>query len=505
MKKTAVLLILISIISKIIGFGREIVLAYFYGASDISDAYLISMTIPTIIFAFVGSAISTAFIPMYTKIEKQSGELEANLYTSNLLSLLMIASTVFVFLGLIFTEQIVFIFASGFEGDTLALAIKFTRISLFGMYFTALVHVFNAYLQIKGNYTVPALIGVPMNVIIVLSIIISYKTNVLVLALGVVLSLLAQYIFILPSIYKKGFRYKRIIEFNNPQIKNMIYLALPVILGVAVNDINAIVDRTIASQLASGGISALNYAQKLNGFVQGIIVVSIATAMYPLISKMVVDNNFKGLKKTLAEAITGTCIVIIPCTVGAMVLTAPIIRLLFGRGAFEIQAIHMTSSALFFYSMGMAGIGLRQILSRPFYAMQDTKTPVINASIGVAINIILNIILSRYLGIGGLALATSISATITAFLMFVSLRKKIGPFGMKKISVSFLKISFASLIMGFIAKMSFNSFLCIFTDNISLLMAIGTGAISYLIIIYFMRIEEISLLIGSFKGRIGKY
>ncbi|QNO13378.1 murein biosynthesis integral membrane protein MurJ [Alkalicella caledoniensis] len=504
MKKTAILLILISIISKVIGFGREIILAYFYGASNISDAYIISMTIPTVVFAFIGSAISTAFIPMYTKIEKHSGEGEANNYTNNLVNLLMIVSTIIVFLGLIFTKQIVFIFASGFEGETLALAIRFTRVSLLGIYFTSLVYVFNSFLQIKGNYVTPALIGFPMNIIIVLSIILSYYTSVILLAVGVVLSVLAQFVFLIPSIYKKSFRYKKIIDIKNPQIKNMMYLALPVILGVAVNDINVIVDRTIASQLATGGISALNYAQRLNGFVQGIIVVSISTAMYPLISKMAVENKYKDLKKTLSEAIVGTSMLIMPCTLGAMIFSTPIIETLFGRGAFDTQAIEMTSNALFFYALGMTGIGLRQILSRPFYSMQDTKTPVINASIGMVINIFLNIILSRYLGIGGLALATSISATITALLLFISLRRKIGPFGMKQISISFLKVLFSSMVMGLASKISFNYLTNISTQNASLLMAIFIGAISYFVVIYFMKIEEVDVLVASLKKKLGR-
>jgi len=166
----------------------------------------------------------------------------------------------------------------------------------------------------------------------------------------------------------------------------------------------------------------------------------------------------------------------------------------------------MTSNALFYYSIGMVAIGLQAILSRGYYSMKDTKTPMVIGTIGMIINIILNIILSKYLGIGGLALATSIAAIVTSILMFISLRKKIGRFGIKQISTSFIKILFASLIMSLIAKTSFiylkNN---VFTQNISLVIAIIFGVIVYFAIIFFMRIEEVDVIVKAIKRKIKKW
>lgn len=276
------------------------------------------------------------------------------------------------------------------------------------------------------------------------------------------------------------------------------------VLGVSVDQINVLVDRTIASTLIVGGISALNYANRLNTFIQGIFVMSIATVMYPLISKMVTDKDIDGLKRTLSESIFGINILIVPITVGAVIFSSPLVSLIFGRGAFDEQANILTSSALLFYSIGMLGFGLREILSRVFYSMQDTKTPMINAAIGMIINILLNLILSRLLGIGGLALATSIAAIVTTFLLFMNLRKKIGPFGMKQISISFLKILFASSIMGLFAKLSFNYLTVSLSQNLSLLLAIGVGAVSYFVTIYFLKIEDVDVIIGAIKKKLGR-
>lgn len=504
MKKATLIIIILTLISKVFGFSRDIVLSYFYGASNISDVYLIAYTIPGLIFSFIGTGIATSFIPLYSDIERRYGTKRADLFTNNLVSILLILCAILVFIGYYFSYPIVRAFAMGFDNTTLELAVKFTRITLFGIFISVTIHIFTSYLNLKNNFHIPALIGIPNNIIIIISIWLSVKLNIILLPIGVVASLFSQLFLVLIYVNKNEFKFNLSLDMKDKNLRKLIYLALPVVIGVSVNQINVLVDRTIASTLVVGGISALNYANRLNIFIQGIFVMSIATVMYPLISKMVVDNNIKGLKKTLSDAITGINLLVIPTTIGSMIFTSPVISLLFGRGAFDSQAINLTSSALFFYSLGMVGFGLREILSRAFYSMQDTKTPMINAAIGMMLNIILNIILSHYLGIGGLALATSIAAIFTTVLMFISLRKKIGPFGMKQISISFLKILFASLTMGLIAKLSFNYFTTIISQNLSLLVAIGIGAVAYFVSIYFMKIEDVDVIVNAIKRKLKK-
>lgn len=505
MKKTAFILMILTILVKFFGLIRDIILSYFYGASNISDAYLISTTIPTVIFAFIGTGIATSYIPMYSNIESELGTKLSDEFTNNIINFAGIICISLALGVILFTNPIVKLFASGFEEETLELAVKLTRISIFSIYFISIIYVFSGYLQLKNNFIIPAAMGIPLNLVIIISIIISAKTdNVLILSIGTLIAMVSQMVFLLPSVYKKGFRFKIILNIYDHHLKKMICLSVPVIAGISVNQINILIDRTIASQIATGGISALTYANRLNLFIQGIFVMSLATAMYPIISKMVAENNIEGLKKSLAEVVRAINILVLPPTIGAMIFSEPIIMMLFGRGVFNTQAILLTSSALFFYSIGMIGFGLREVLSRAFYSMQDTKTPMLNAAIGMVLNIILNIILSRYLGIGGLALATSIAAIFTTGLMFISLRKKIGPFGMKKTSISFLKVLFASLSMGSIAKLSFNYLTSVISQNLSLLLTIIIGAISYFIIISFMKIEDVDLIINMVKKKLDK-
>lgn len=502
MKKTAIILMLITLVSKVFGFVRDIILAYLYGTSYVSDAYLIALTIPNVIFVLIATGLATGYIPIYSEIEKKYGSKEGNNFTSNLTNILLVICTLLILLSFLFTEQIVKVFASGFEGETLDLAVQFTQISLFGIYFTALIHIFRGFLQIKGYYSIPALIGFPLNFITIIALFLSSKFNIMILAIGSVVATLAQFLLLLPFIIKAGYRYRFIFDLKNNYMKKMALLALPVILGISVNQLNVLVDRTIASQVAVGGIAALNYANRLNMLIQGIFTLSITTVMYPIISKQAAENNIKGLKKSVLESISGINLLVIPASVGFIIFAEPIISLLFERGAFGTQAVTMTSSALVFYSIGMIGVGLREVLSRAFYSLQDTKTPMINAAIAMVINIILNIILSKYLGIGGLALATSISAIVGTLLLIISLWKKIGPFGLNKTLVSFCKILFSSIIMGVIALSLFNLLTMRISSNLSFLISMVVAIIVYFVMVYILKIEDVNRIVKILSNKL---
>ena len=505
MTKITFLIMLITIVSKVSGFGRDVVLSYFYGTSSTADAYLIALTIPGTIFSFVVTGVATSFIPLYSSISKEKSIAEADKFTSNIMNFILIICTIIIFLVWIFTPQIVKLFASGFNTETLNMTIEFTKISVTGIYFNGLISVFVGYMQIKNKYIVPASIGIPLNLIIVCSILLSaIMINPAFLPVGNVLATASQLFFILPFIYKQKFTYKLVLDYKDKYIKKVLYLALPVILGISVDQINVLVDRTIASQISVGGIAALNYANKLNMFIQGIFVLSVTTVMYPRISKMAAESKMLEFKKTISAAIDGISLLVVPVTVGSMFFAEPIVKLLFGRGAFDAQAVSMTSSALLFFSFGMIGFGLRDVLCKAFYSLQDTRTPMINAVIALVTNIILNITLSKFMGVGGLALATSISAIFCTILLLISLRKKIGSFNLKYSLICFMKVLAASITMGMFAKLSYLTLTENVSANVALLISITIGAVFYSAMIYFLKITAAETLILAVKNEIGK-
>ncbi|WP_088007062.1 murein biosynthesis integral membrane protein MurJ [Indiicoccus explosivorum] len=503
MKKIAFLLMALTVTSKIFGFSRDIVLSYFYGTSSVSDAYLIAMTIPVTIFSFIGIAITTSYVPVYIQILKEKSNNEANQYTSNLINILMLLSLFITISVLIFAEPIVLLFAFGFEEETLSIAVLFTKICIVSIFLFTPVYVFNAFLQAKNKFYSSVLVGIPLNLISIVAIYLSSTVNLLLLPIGSVIAIGSQLLFLYPTIKKNKFKYKFVLNLRDKYLSKVVYLSIPVILGTSLNQINMLVDRTLASQIVVGGISALTYANKLNLFIQGIFVMSLVTVLYPSISRMVSEGRINDLKDSLKEYIVIMCILILPISVATMVFSEEIITILFGRGAFDIKAIELTETALFFYAIGIASFGLRELLSRVFYSFQDTKSPMINASIGIILNVILNIILSKFLGIGGLALATSISGIVTTSLMFISLRKKIGSFMIKDILWTSLKVIISSCFAVGISRLLFESLIVKLDFNlaVSLTLALFVGILIYLVTIFLFRIKEFHVIVNIITAR----
>ena len=199
--------------------------------------------------------------------------------------------------------------------------------------------------------------------------------------------------------------------------------ALPIF---AVSDINMLVDKSIASLVSAGGVASLNYANRIFGFVTGIVVTSISASVYPSLVNGFEEDKLNVVKKLFRESVTGIGLLVIPATAGLWIFSKEIVTLLFAGGSFGAGEIEETRMALLFYSFGLLGFGFRDIISKSFYAMHQSKTPMKNSLFVVILNILLNLFLSKLMGIRGLALASSISITLGAICLLISLTKKIG-------------------------------------------------------------------------------
>ncbi|MBY8908371.1 murein biosynthesis integral membrane protein MurJ [Salinicoccus roseus] len=504
MKKAAILLMIITVFSKVIGFGRDLTLAYFYGASTVSDIYIIAISLPTILFGIIGMGISTAYIPMYTKLEARKGKNEADNYTSKLINLVILISISLVLIVLIFTESILKIFASGFEDNVLEIAISFTRISFISVFFLSIFYIIQGYLHMKGKFAIPAMLGIPMSVVTIVSIVISYHTSIYVLIVGNVIASAIQISILIIYAKKEGFKYKLHVKFFDNNIKTMMHLAFPVMMGSSIIQLSLLIDRTLASRLGEGAIASLNYAQLIDTFVQGIFVTSIITVLYPLISKYAIDKNIEAIKNKLMQTFIIICFMLSPIMVFVLCFSEEIIKILFNRGAFDQEAVVMSSTALFFYSFGMIGVAIRFLIMKVFYSLQDTKTPMINSSISVSINILLSILLSYYIGIGGIALGTSISAIIATYLLYQSLKNKIGSILTKEFYISILKIILSTIIFIIVAIFVYNEGGNLVPQNMRLLITLVISGSCYILIVYLMKIRSVEDLFYNAKSKINK-
>lgn len=510
-KKSAVVLMFITFISKITGFFRDIILAQHFGASIITDAYITALNIPVVLFTGISASLGTTYIPMFFKIKEEQGQEGVNKFTSNVLNIVIILSLITIVLGSVFTPYIVKIFAMGFKGEELRITTEFSKILMPSILFIAANGLVSSYLLANGRFYISGLVSIPFNIICILAIIVGSFTNSYIMVWITLFAYMAQLLFQIPFLRKSGYKHSLSVDIKDENVKNIIYLIIPVFLGSYVDQINNVINRTLASTLDTGSITALNYANKLNVFAIGILVISISTIMYPMLSKFASQNNMKAFKSSLIRCINIVIIIMIPIMVGMMIFATPIVKLLFEGGSFTNRDTQLTSTALLFYSLGMVSFGIRDMLSRGFYSLQDTKTPVKNAIAAVCVDIIFSIILVKEMGIGGLALSTSISVTFGAILLMIALRRKVGRLGIKSSIITFIKSMIASMIMGLVANKLYNYVFLIgenFVDEkkhlilVSLVIATVIGALIYLVLSIIFNIKEVKDIIKQLKLKI---
>lgn len=506
--KSTFIIIIFSLVSKFLGLFREMLIASKFGSGIETDSFFVALTATGLITGFITTAIGTTFIPVLTEIEALEGKEGKVEHTNNMLNIILFISIFLVGIGFVGAPLIIRLLAKGFEGEQLRLTIKLARIGFPVLFFGSAVGIFTAFLQSENKFTATAAIGLPLNLVyIVFLLVFSAKFGVIGLMIAAVLAVLSQLFIQIPSAIKSGYRYKLKLDFKDEYVKSVLKLSLPVLIGVAINDLNAIVDRTLASDLAVGSISALNYANKLKGLILGVFITAIVTVIFPLLSKASSNENLDGMKKIMKKGIDLVLLITVPATIGLIIFATPITQLVFERGEFGSVATRMTSGALIFYSVGLIAMALQLLLTRVYYSIQDTKTPMINGAISVAFNIGLSLILVRYMDHLGLALATSIASSVASILLLWGLRKKIGSLGTKSYIKSVVKTGAASLIMGVISYTTYTSLLGLLGSSklyiaISLGIAVAVALIVYGVLCYLFKVEEFIVLLDAAKKKL---
>lgn len=507
MSSTALILMIITIVSKITGLLREQFTSYFLGTGSLADIYSTASNIPFTIFGFIVAGIGTSFIPIYNKIKKERGVKSADTYTSNLVNILVVISLVIIGLTIIFAPWIVKIFAVGYQGEKLELTIKFTRIISFATTTALVSSVYIGYLNLKGSFVIPAMTGIIMNVLNMITFIVAYKfNNFFIIAFGFLLSDILKYVFFPKSLKKERYKHRIGLDFKDEHIKLMVSMSIPIIISIAAVDLSTIVDQSLATLVSKGqhgAVSSLRYSVLILQLISGVIVVSIATAIFPKLSNYAVENKLTKLKKTLMESVMYAQLLVIPAMIGAMVLVKPIVSIIFERGVFDAQSTEMTANVLYFYLPTLLGHSLRDLTVRANYSLRNIKTPVKITVIEQILNIILSFIFSSFMGVAGLALGTSIATILGGIMMIYNFRKHYGKINLKNFSISTLKVLIASLIMGFFTYLSFN-YLSNYGRAAAFIGSILISMIIYAFIIILMRIPEVRKIINQIYRKFKK-
>jgi putative peptidoglycan lipid II flippase len=443
-----------TLISRILGFARDMIFALYFGATGTSDTFFAAFRIPNLLRElFAEGSMSSAFIPVLTEYRQKRGDEEANRLVKVTFTFMVIVVGVVCVVGIIFSPAIVTLIAPGFleSPEKFSLTVLLTRIMFPFLLFVSLAALVMGALNTKKIFFIPSLAPAMLNIVLILSIVFfesRASQPITVAAIGVIVGGFMQFAFQLPSFFKNGYRLGLDTGFGHPGLKRMSVLLIPATLALAVNQINIVVANILASFLPSGSITYLFYSMRLIQFPIGVFGVAMGMAVLPSLSEHAVKGDTDKLREDFSFALRLLFFITVPSMIGLIALREPIINLLFQRGRFDYLATRGTSEALLFYSFGIWSIVGVRIITATFYSMQDTRTPVKIAVVGMLSNLLFSLALMGPLKHSGLALANSLASGINFVLLFYFLRRRLGRIDARRIAKSFVKIISASSLMG---------------------------------------------------------
>jgi putative peptidoglycan lipid II flippase len=443
-----------TLLSRILGLVRDMVVARFFGAGMAADAFFVAFRIPNLLRRlFAEGSLTIAFIPVFTEYLRQKSQRDAFELARSVLTLLAIALASVTVLGILLAPWIVRVQAFGFggSGPKYELTVLLTRITFPYIFLVSLVAFFMGILNSLRHFAAPAAAPIFLNLgIIAATVIISpyLSEPVIALAVGVLIGGVLQILLQLPWLIQKGVSLSPCWNPGHPAVKKIGLLMLPAIYGSAIYQVNQFIGTLLASFLPQGSVSWLYYADRLMEFPLGVFAIAISTAALPSLSAQAAAKDLVEFRETLSHSVRLTCFITIPAMAGLMSLGQPIIQIFFQRGAFDALSTAMTNKALFCYAVGLWAFSANRVLVSAFYAFQNTRTPVKIATIALFANVGFSLLLMGPLKHAGLALATSLASTIQFFILIFCLKQMPGVFHMRPILISVFKSLAASAVMG---------------------------------------------------------
>ncbi|MDO8281370.1 MAG: murein biosynthesis integral membrane protein MurJ [Thermodesulfovibrionia bacterium] len=513
--KAAGLMSAATLISRILGFIRDMIFARYFGATGLSDTFFAAFRIPNLLRElFAEGSMSAALIPVLTEYRQKHGEEEVNRLVKIAFTFIVIVVGAVCILGIVFSPEIVTALAPGFlsSPEKFSLTVLLTRIMMPFLLFISLAALVMGALNIKKVFFIPALAPAMLNITLIISILIFESRSsrpIIVAAIGMMVGGFVQFAFQLPTFFKNKYRLGFNMNFSHPGIKKMALLLIPATLALSVNQINIVVSNILASFLPSGSITYLFYSMRLIQFPIGMFGVAMGMAILPALSAHAAKGDFDELRSDFSFALRLLFFITIPSMAGLIFLREPIVNILFQRGKFDYAATAGTAQALLFYALGIWAIVGMRIVTAGFYSMQNTKTPVKVAVVAMLTNIIFSLILMKPMQHSGLALANSIAASVNFGILFFMLKKKLGRLDGRNIGISFIKVSVASAVTGLLSWFIIRSDIWmqsgITMEKAGLLaVAIAVFLAVYVLLMHFMGSEELKHLIKIYKERKGR-
>jgi len=507
--EATVVLAVASLISRLFGLIRDRTLAAHFGAGDVLDAYFAAFKIPDLIFnLLILGALSSAFIPIFTDYLNRNGKNrdEAWGIVNSLVNIGTIALAVILLLAAVFAPILVHVIAPGFGPDKQEVVINLMRVMLLSPLFFGISNLAGGILNSFKNFWAYAFAPVLYNVGIISGVVFLVPLyGYIGLAYGVVLGAFLHMLIQIPSVLAFGYRYRLHINLRHPALKKMALLMIPRTLGIAVSQINIVINTVIASTLAVGSVAVFNLADNLQSLPISLFGISFAVAVFPTLAEKYSLQKIGEFREDFIQTLRQIIFLIVPTMVLYWVLRAQIVRLVLGAGAFGWEDTRFTVSVLAFFTFGMIAHATIPLLARSFYALQDTKTPLLTSLAALVVNVVMALILIRYLNVVGLAAALSISGLFNMALLAWFLSRKLKGLPWRPVAVLLFKVGAISAVMGGVGYLMLRVANLIVTTHTvwgllaQTLITLLVSVLVYLVLARLFKIAEVKMILAPKK------
>lgn len=499
--KTISTVMLITLLGKVLGLYRDRLLAVHYSVGMEANAFFTASRIPRVFFdAVFASAIAACFIPVFSEYLEQKGKKEAFRFASAFITVIALLTALLTVLGMLFPQPLVSLFADYSDPQTTALAVSLTRVMFPTVFFSGVAFSLVGVLQSQDHFTAPALMSTLSNLVIILYFFFADRhLGIYGLAGAYLIGWLLQGVIQIPPLRRLDYHYRPNFEFRSPGMKQVFTLMAPVMVSTWVQPITLAINSRFGSQLYNGaGVSAIEYSSTLYLVITGTFILSITNVIFPRLSRLTAGGQAGAFRETLRQTVHSSLFFVLPMSVGLMVVSRPLISFIYGGGAFDQFAVDITSTALVWMSLGMAGYAVQNILSRAYFARQEGRGPLVAGGISILVNILLCVLLAGPLKVTGLAIASAVSSTVYAILLLVPMERR----GEGVLSLSFLrdlgKMLLACLVMGLCAHWGLSSLTALLpAGKLGELLCLGgcalIGAAVYALVCLGLGVEEARL------------
>lgn len=498
--QAAAIIALGSVISRVLGLIREIVIAYLFGATGMVSAFRVASIVPTMIYdLLIGGMISAALVPVFSDYVAPDRRRELWGLASALFTLLALVLSVIVIALELLAPLVAWLLGAGFDDALRSQTVVLMRLMMPAVLFLGLSGAATGLLYANKRFVYPAFGASVFNAgIIVGALVLSGRFGIASLSFGVLLGSILQLAIQLPGL--RNMRLSLSLDLSHPGLRRMATLYLPVALGLVVSQVGIAIDRNLASRTGEQSIAWMQNATTLIQFPLGLVAVAISTAVLPSLSRLASAAEMTRFRDTLGMGLRTVVLLIVPATVGLLVLATPIIALLFEHGAFQPYDTVRTAQALRVYLIGLPFAAIDQLLIFAFYARKDTKTPVVIGVVGVLIYLGVALLLMAPLGMLGLVLANSVQLGSHALLMLLVTQRHFNGLQGQGLPKTVLKVLFASVLTGFVIHFAVVQLTGMVTSSslwselVIVVGAGGLGLLGYGLLVWVLRVEDFSRL-----------